>query len=371
MKIDQVCKKPYHKDSQSLVNLFLTIADKMHCPISINQIKSTNIFPKIETESDKHTLYWDIQYWEFFDCFLLDLSRFLADKEYRDIFSNQLLALFYDYLSIKLLHFPGLAYCIQVNRKRKFNFQGENDKEYKTVDKLYEKGILYSRILVFCHEIFHLYYKLNPQMKEEDCKRLNKLAEIYCEGEWLVDVENDITASLLIDGFKALLHSESGKLLEEASCDYRALIETISIYKNVFEDNKNFLQELHTIHDIFHINQTLFSYLTNIFTCWEKLYNVYIRVDTYNELMKRCQPSFDIAAQFAIIRNSIIPDFLEKLNIKKYGMGLYTSVLNQSDIKDTICNVADKMVDLDFMFYAIEESIKLSELPDFDPFELY
>lgn len=346
METDQLCKKAFHRDPQSLINLFSTVADEMNCHITINQIKSTAVFPKMVTALDKHTLYWDMQYWEFFDRFLLELSRFLADKEYRDIFSNRLLALFYDYLSIKLLHFPGLAYCIQVNRERKFYFQEENEKKHKTFDKLYEKGILYSRILVFYHEIFHLYYKLNPQMKEEDCKRLNKLAESYCEGKWLADVENDITASLLMDGFKALLHSESSKLLEESSCDYRALIETISIYKNMFEDNKNFLQELHTIHDIFHINQTLFSYLTNIFTCWEKLYNVYIRVDTYNELMKRCQPSFDTAAQFAIIRNSIIPDFLDKLNIKKYGMLSYVSVLDKPYIKAAIRNVTDEMVDL-------------------------
>lgn len=376
MQTKQICKTPYAKDSLILINLFSAISTKMNCPLTIQQIKSASIFPEIATAHDEHILYWDMQYWDFFDRFLLELSFFLENSDYEEMFSNRILALYYDYLSLKLLHFPELAYCIQVNKEIKFKVL-ENDKTknnygtYKILGSLYESGIFYSRILVFFHEFFHLYYKLNPNVKTEDCERLNKLAEFYCDGDWLDDIKNDDTTDILMDGFQKLLNSKSDKLMEESSCDYRALIETISMQKKIYNNPNRFsIQEIQKIHDIFHINQTFLSYLTNIFTCWEILYKVYIRVDTYEDLMKNSQPYFDKAAHMAIIRNSIIPDFLDKLNIKKYGMSSYISILNRPNIKTAIQNVADKMVDLNFMLYAIEEAIKLSQLPHFNPFEL-
>ena len=376
MQTKQLCKTPYTKDAQFLINSFSSISSKMNCPLTIQQIKSASVFPEIVTVHDKHILYWDMQYWEFFDRFLLELSFLLENNEYEDVFSNRVLALYYDYLSLKLLHLPELSYCIQVNRERKFSVPKNNEAKtsfgmYQMLGSIYESGIFYSRILVFYHEFFHLYYKLNPNTKIEDCERLNKLAELYCDGYWLDDIKNDDTASLLMDGFQTLLNSKSDKLMEEASCDYRALIETISMQKKMSNSNNRItVQELQQIHDIFHINQTFLSYLTNIFACWENLYKVYTHVDTYEELLKNSQPYFDKAAQMAIIRNSIIPDFLDKLNTKKYGMSSYISILNKPNIKAAIQNVADKMVDLNFMLYAIEEAIKLSHLPHFNPFEL-
>lgn len=72
----------------------------------------------------------------------------------------------------------------------------------------------------------------------------------------------------------------------------------------------------------------------------------------------------------AIIRNSIIPDFLDKLNIQKYSMSSYTSILNKRYVKAAIHKAGDKMVDINFMLYAIEESIRLSQSPHYNPFEL-
>ena len=221
------------------------------------------------------------------------------------------------------------------------------------------------------YEFFHFYYKLNPSKKIEDCERLSRLARFYCEEDWFADAEDKIVADLLMEGFQTLLYSGSNKLIEEASCDYRALIETISMQRLIANNvGKTFIEELQKIHDAFHINQVFLCYLTNICACWEALYKSYLRVDSFEELYKISQPYFDKAAQMAIIRNSIIPDFLDKLNIEKYGMLSYANVLDKPYIKAAIRNVTDEMVDLNFMLYAIEESIRLSQLPHYNPFEL-
>ena len=163
-----------------------------------------------------------------------------------------------------------------------------------------------------------------------------------------------------------LMDSQEDKLLEEASCDYRSLIETLSIYKYVDEEGTLIKQ----IHDCFHINQTFLSYLSNILSCWNTLYKTYIKVDSYDDLVMVCQPVLNRAAQIAIIRNSIIPDFLDNLSIKKYGVKSYNNILDNSFIKLTLHEVADKVVNLNFMLYVIEESIRLSKLPHYNPFEL-
>ena len=93
----------------------------------------------------------------------------------------------------------------------------------------YESGTFYARFLVFYHEFFHLYYKLNPLIKVEDIKRLNRLADFNCGEAWFDDLGDDDADLLLKEGLETMFTSGSDKLLEEVSCDYRALLETISI----------------------------------------------------------------------------------------------------------------------------------------------
>ncbi len=372
----QLCQRPFSKDPSYLLNIFSSVSTQMDCPLVIHQIKSTSVFPEIAVKSKENILYWDMQYWEFYDRFLLELSYLIEDVSYAEKFSDRLSALFYDFLSLKLLHIPELAYCIQVNRERKFYAENEQSKTYnsKTYQLLgcnYESGIFYSRFLVFYHEFFHLYYKNNPNIKIEDCKRLNKLASFYNVQDLVYETDDSDTISILSEGFKTLLNSGPDKLLEEASCDYRALIETISLQRKLTNNsNDKFSNELIHIHNTFHINQTFLSYLTNIFTCWECIYKVYCNVESYDSLIKNSQPYLDKASQMAIIRNSIIPDFLDKLTTQKYNMKSYSSIINEPYIKTAIHKAADKMVDLNFMLYAIEEAIKLSQLPHYNPFEL-
>lgn len=372
----QICQLPYSKDPQYLMSLFSAVTREIaDCSLIIQQIKSATVFPEIVTVQGEHILHWDMQYWEFFDRFLLELTYLLEDRVYVETFSNRVLELFYDYLSLKLLPFPALAYCIQVNSERKFSISRKklttNPRTLQLLGSTYESSNYYSKFLVFYHEFFHFYYKFNPNKKVEDCERLSRLAKLYFGEDWLADIEDDITSDLLKEGFQTLSHSGPNKLMEEASCDYRALIETISMHRLIASNvDKMFAKELQKIHDAFHINQTFLSYLTNICACWETLYKSYLYVDSYEELHKISKPCFDKAAQMAIIRNSIIPDFLDKLNIKKYGMSSYVSVLDKPYVKEAIHNVADHVVELNFMLYAIEESIRLSQLPHYNPFEL-
>ena len=372
--IKQICQTQYSKDPQYMIDLFLAITSRsVNCPLAIEQIKSVSVFPEIVTEDNKSILYWDMQYWEFFDYFLLELSYFIENENYKERFIQHILALYYDYLSLKLVHIPELAYCIQVNRERKFGTpekEAVNPEKFQVIGSNFESGIFYSRFIVFFHEFFHFYYKLNPNKKVEDCSRLNKMAKYYGAGDIFFHQKSDMD-DLLMEGVQALLYPQDDKLLEETSCDYRALIETVSIWNELTNSmNKNFSAEFHKIHDSFHISQTFLSYLTNIFVCWEALYKAYICSDSQEKVLKNIQPYFDKAAHMAIIRNSIIPDFLDKLNMKKYGIESYVNILNKDYVKNTLQNISDKIIDPNFMFYAIKEAKRLTQLPHYNPLEL-
>ena len=375
-QIKQICQTPYSKDPPYLMKLFSEVAvQTMGCPLTIQQIKSTSIFPEMISAHNHHILYWDLQYWELFERFLLELTYLLQNKTYEKRFVERVTALYYDFLSLKLLHIPELAYCIQVNRERKFGAEilkedASNLGTLHLIGSNYESGIYYSRFLVFYHEFFHFYYKLNPSKKVEDAKMLNKLAQLYFGGNWVEGLEDDDTFNLLKEGLQTLSISEPNKLLEEASCDYRSLIETISMQRKLTGNDLIYAHELQQIHDSFHMNQTFLSYLTNISSCWEMVYKTYLHVDTYEELLVKCQPYFDRAAHTAIIRNSIIPDFLDRLNMQKYNVSSYESILDKPYVVAALHKAGDQMVDYNFMFYAIEESIRLSQLSNYNPFEL-
>lgn len=374
--IKQICQSPYSRDPEYLMALFsAAAAQTMGCQLAIQQIKSASVFPEMVSVRDCHTLYWDLQYWEFFERFLLELSYLIENRSYEDQFSRRVLALYYDYLALKLLHIPGLAYCIQVNRERKFGLEDEQkgtspQGTLPLIGSRYESGAFYARFLVFYHEFFHLYYKLNPAVKAEDIRRLNRLADFYCGEAWFDDLGNDDADLLLKEGLETMLTSGPDKLLEEASCDYRALVETISMQRKLTDLDGVFVRELQQIHDAFHINQTFLSYLTNILSCWETFYHVYPHADSSADFLRKCKPYFDRASHMAIIRNSIIPAFLDKLNMQKFHISTYTSILSEPHVKAALQKVGDQMVDYNFMFYAVEEAIRLSQLPHYDPFEL-
>lgn len=318
-------------------------------------------------------MYWDIQYFELFDRFLLELVALLDNRAYQPSFIEQVSGIFYDFLSLKLIHIPELAYCIQVNRQSRFPSKESeitlSEAGYhRYLDGTYRSIIVQTRQLVFFHELFHLYYKDNPTTKLEDMSRLKKLANYYMKNDYVVQKAEDTPTSFVKEGFQRLIDSKYTKLFEEAACDYRALIETIALYRVISDIDT--AESIKQILDAFHINQTFLSYLTNIFVCWQTLYKSYLEVDSYDELLASCKKALDTAAETAVIRNSIIPDFLDSLNIQKYEISSYDSVLNDVFIKKTISHVADNMVDLNFLLYAIEESIKLYNQPNFNPFEL-
>lgn len=369
-----ICQQIFHKDSDKLIDTFKEVGSQvLNKQLQIEQIKSTSVFPDIVTIKDKNILYWDIQYFEFFDRFLTELVALLENRAYQLQFIEQVSGIFYDFLSLKLIHIPELAYCIQVNRQRRFpakksEITVSKANYHRYLDGTYRSIIVQTRHLVFNHELFHLYYKDNPNTKLDDMSRLKKLANYYMEHDLTARKVEGTPISFVEEGFQKLIDSKYTKLFEEASCDYRALIETIALYRGISEIDT--VELIKQIHDAFHINQAFLSYLTNIFVCWQTLYKSYLAVDSYDELLPYCKQTLDTAVETAVIRNSIIPDFLDSLNILKYEINSYNSVLNDVFIKETIHHVADNMVDLNFMLYAIEESIKLSNQPNFNPFEL-
>jgi hypothetical protein len=371
----QLCKTPFNKEPEKLIETFNKMNKQaLNGALIINQIKSSSVFPEIITNDDGYFLDWDIQYWIYFDSFLFELSLLLDNPSYKDNFIKNTHNLFYDFLSFKFIHIPELAYCLQVVRKNHFGIERTNNCDIS--ENTYKRYIygdfsgvrVQARWLAFCHELYHVYYKLNPEVKQEDIKRLSNITKFHVDHDYLKSVEHNGLGGILKSGFDMLLNSDVEKLLEEASCDYRALIEVVSIYRKMNEEIENVY--ICQIHDAFHINQVFLNYLVNIYSCWQTLYTNYLKVEAYEELIEKCLPPFDKAAQMAIIRNSIIPDFLDKLNIGKYNIGSYKSVLDNDFMKTVFREMGDGMMDLNFMFYIIEESIKISNNNKYNPFEL-
>ncbi len=369
----QICHKPFPREPKYLLDIFHAISGQVfNTPFEIEQIKSASVFPEIATDSDKHVLYWDMQYWNFFDSFLLELSYLLENNLYLNNFIDRVCAIYFDYLSLKLLHIPSLAYCIQVNRERWFgsetaylspNILGE----YQMIGGVFWNNTYLARLLVFNHELFHLYFQLNPDKKLADYARLNRLADLYMDG---IEVDNE-EDQMLFEGLQQLQKAGLDKFLEEAACDYRALLQTVAIQNHIDSGSEKILAlHVQEIHDAFHINQTFLSNLCSISLCWEAVYKAYISANTDEEVMKMVQPIFDRASQTAAVRNIIIPDFLDKLIMQTYGVTSYVNILDNSFVRSAFQKVTDKVVDVNFMVYAFKESIKLTQLPHYNPFAL-
>lgn len=373
----QVSHKPYSKEPEFLLGIFYAIGNEIiDIPFEIRQVKSVSVFPEVATDSDTRIIYWDMQYWEFFDSFLLELSYLLENNTYFDGFVNRVCSICFDYLSLKLVHLPALAYCIQVNRERRFGaetaYQPVNNLgEYEIIGGVYEKNTFLARMLVFNHELFHLYYQLTPDKKLADYNMLHKLADLYMNGDWTDFITGSEEEKILFDGLQKLQNSSFDKLMEEAACDYRALIETVSIQNQIDSDAKrNRKLHIREIHDAFHINQTFLSSLCNISSCWEAVYKAYISGNSTEGVLKIIQPFLDKTTHMSTVRNIIIPDFLDRLIMQNHGVSSYTNILDNSFVRSAFQKITDKMLDVNFMVYAIEETLRLTQLPHYNPLEL-
>lgn len=373
----QLCRNPYPKEPEFLLGIFSAMGNEIiDVPFEIKQIKSASVFPEVATDFNKYVIYWDMQYWEFFDSFLLELSYLLESNAYFDSFINRVCSICFDYLSLRMVHIPALAYCIQVNREKRFGtetaYQNVNNlDEYQLIGGLYEKNIFLTRMLVFNHELFHLYYQLVPDKKLADCDILHKLAELYMNGNWTDFITDSEEETILFDGLRKLQSSSFDKLMEEAACDYRALIETVSIQNQIDSDTeRNLKRHIQEIHDAFHINQTFLSSLCNISSCWESVYKAYISGDSTEEVLKIIKPFLDKTTQMSAVRNIIIPDFLDRLIMQKYGISSYVNILSSPFIRSAFQKITDKMLDVNFMVYAFEETLRLIQLPHYNPSEL-
>lgn len=369
----QICSKPFTKEPEYLLDQFSTISRELiNASFEIKQIKSASVFPEIAHNADKYVLYWDLQYWDFFEGFLLELSHLLENNLYLNSFVDHVCAIYFDYLSLKLLHIPALAYCIQVCRERKFgsetayfspNILGKD----RIIGDIYWNQTYLARLLAFNHELYHLYFNLNPNKSFADHDRLHKLVDLYMDGIKADSERNQI----ILENLQKLQNSSWDKFLEEAACDYRALIQTVYIIKQAESGSEqNLIQHFWEILDAFHINQVLLSNLSDIAICWEAVYKAYISADNTDEALKIAQPFFDRASQSATMRNIIIPDFFDKFICKNFGISSYVNILDNDLIRVAFQKVTDIVADIDFMVFAIKESLRLMQLPYFNPFEM-
>lgn len=375
--LKQLCHKPYSKESELFLSIFYAIGNEIiDVPFEIKQIKSASIFPEVANDFDKYIIYWDMQYWEFFDSFLLELSYLLENNAYFGAFIDRVCSICFDYLSLKLVHIPALAYCIQVNRERRFGTETayrsvNNLGECQIIGSIYEKNIFLTRMLVFNHELFHLYYQLTPDKKIADYGILHKLTDLYMKGDWTDFITDSGEDKILFNSLQKLQNSSFDKLMEEAACDYRALIEAVSIQNQIDSETKRNLRlHIQEIHDAFHINQTFLSSLCNISSCWEAVYKAYISGDSIEEVLKFIQPFLDKTTQMSAVRNIIIPDFLDRIIMQKHGISSYVNILGNSFVRSAFQKITDKMLDVNFMVYTIEETLRLVQLPRYNPIEL-
>jgi len=373
--IKDYCKNPFYMESSNLLDVFQNSYRQVFgSDLDIRQMKTATVFPEVISSGQQCLLCWDIQYWDFFDRFAVELACLIEDNSYQDVFLSQVCALYYDYLVLKLIHIPELAYCLQVNRKRLFDIQNQTERRMslntynRYVEGDYEGIRIQAKQLTFNHELFHIFYKHNQREKLKDNERLSKLAGIYLDSGLEDNIKGADFAEVLRNGFDALLKADAEKMLEEACCDYRALIETLALYRKI--DPQKEIYFIYQVHEAFRINQTLLSYFSNILSCWTILYKNYLVANSYDDLLQQCQPMLAKAAQMAVIRNTIIPDFLETLSIGKYHITLPQSILDNDIVKGSIHEASNRMVDMNFMFYAIEESLRLFNQPDYNPFEL-
>lgn len=231
--------------------------------------------------------------------------------------------------------------------------------------------IQYTRMLVFNHELFHLYYQLAPDKKLIDYNMLHKLADLYMNGDWTDFITDSEEDEILFESLQKLQNASLDKLMEEAACDYRALIETVSIHNQIDVEAKgNMNHHIREIHDAFHINQTFLSSLCNISTCWESVFKAYISGGSTEEVLKIIQPFLDKTTQMSTVRSIIIPDFLDRLIMEKHGISSYVNILGNSFVKSAFQKITDKMLDVNFMVYAFEETLRVMQLPHYNPFEL-
>lgn len=160
-------------------------------------------------------------------------------------------------------------------------------------------------------------------------------------------------------------------LMEEAACDDRALIETVSIHNQIdSEVKRNLKRHIREIHDAFHINQTFLNCLCNISSCWKSVYKAYISGGSTEEVLKIIQPFLDKTTQMSTVRSIIIPDFLDRLIMEKHGISSYVNILGNSFVKSAFQKITDKMLDVNFTVYAFEETLRVMQLPHYNPFEL-
>ncbi len=369
----QLCRKPFAKEPKYLLDTFSTISKQIiNASFEIEQIKSASVFPEIAHNADKYVLYWDLQYWDFFERYLLELSYLLENSLYLNSFIDHVCAIYFDYLSLKLIHIPALAYCIQVIRERKYGtetayFSPNILREDHTIGDVFWNHAYLVRLLAFNHELYHLYFNLNPNKSYADYDRLHKLAVLYME-EIKADGERNQT---ILENLQKLQNTSWDKFLEEAACDYRALMQTVYIVRNAeTESEQNLIQHIREIQDAFHINQTFLSSLCDLAICWEAVYKAYISANNTEEALKIVQPFFDRASQSATMRNIIIPDYLDKFICRKYGISSYINILDKDLIRFAVQKVFDVVADINLMVNATKESLRLMQLPHFNPFEL-
>lgn len=373
--IEQHSKKAFAEESKQLIDSFKEISRQvLGCDLHIKQLKSASVFPEIVSSSTQLHISWNMQFWNYYEIFLFELFRLIKNKSYKKNYVATVSRIFFDFLSLKFVSMPELAYCIQAYRDTSLEKNHTKDtinqnNSYSDINEnIVSTFLMQSKYLVFLHELFHIYYKKNPDILLEDSKRLIRTAEKTTINSEYFDnfYQGKDLEGFMSDGLNELRKSD--RLHEEASCDYRALMETISIYLklNIGESEATVCQ----IHEAFRLTQMLTNNFSSIFSSWKVLYKNYSLADNYDVYFTLCNQLLEDIAQMSLLRNTIIPVFIETLSLGKHQISSFQSFIDTDVVRQANNEALEMTLNEKFIYNIFDASLDLRNCLDYNPFVL-
>ena len=214
-----------YREKPSLAKAFFEYSRSIR--LDFIEVFTTNIYPQYITISNKNYLLWDNHYWYLYEHFLSGIKLIISGDT--DSLSG------YDF-------FSGLGMLFMANKFEKnpplsFVFSkyyvatGLAVPDYslaKYEDNEYDKNIfIFSKIFAFFHEVSHHVFNNNKEIKLGIITEFEDITKAL-SGNFKKKEMNDVV--------KNLLEYASPKFLEEMSCDYYALENSMNFIFSLYKE---------------------------------------------------------------------------------------------------------------------------------------
>lgn len=208
--------------------------------LTVKNISTNYVFPRIITFSKENVLIWDQTYWELFRLYL----AYLTDL---NVIQKKIVVYDKNFVQPKIL-IPFTYYLALIVKDKKLALNFANYYTYR----LQERQVIFSNIhldelsqyveiakmYVAVHEQTHFKYKNNKFQKALDLKSMEDMLDIvyklienydesYCKAKYL---KSKLELLALVDSAKS-----NDDLKEELLCDTYSLNNCISVYRNIWK----------------------------------------------------------------------------------------------------------------------------------------